>query len=309
MELLIPLVYDKIFSEKYLEKQFKNEISDYDWVKNLNSDTLLLLAGSSSVKYSLSCSILDSLSGDNSKYVNIAHDARDPMATYFILKNLNLKRVTTLYLGLDPWIYAKRYYKYRGNWIYLDFTTKEAIKFTFEHDFNTFFTRFKQLCYYFFNVDAPTCVKNSIVPADFGSKTLDEIPLNFEEKPYEMFQIESYGWSKLQFIYLKKIIHLCDKNGIQLSFFIPPKRSDFIRLYKVECSQIHQDYVQNLIKNNINTPIFGKYDQLLHEGDSLNFVDQFHLNKRGQKRYSEIFYQLTQSSLPSKQNQYYWFTH
>ena len=89
---------------------------------------------------------------------------------------------------------------------------------------------------------------------------------------------------------------------------VPPKRSDFIHLYQKDCSEIHKEYLQHLTDKGIKGTITGTFDQHGIDGDSIYFVDGLHLIQRGQKKYSEIFYQLTQSSLPPAQKQYDWYT-
>lgn len=309
VEISISLFRNSIFSEKRLEKLFLNEIADYDWIKSLESDSIYVLAGSSTVKYSLSCSQLNELNPDSNRYVNIASDARDPIATYFILKNLKHHKISALFMSLDPWIYSQKYYKYRNNYFYLDFNIFQTIRFTFEHDQSAFLQRYKLFFAHFFGEDPQSSEKKSILPKDFGSDVLTQIPKNFKNDPHKLFQVERYGWSNLQFEYLKKIIKFCELNHIQFYNFVPPKRSDFNRLYKVDCAQIHQEYIQKLLKNSIHPKVFGTFDQLIHDGDSLNFVDALHLSERGQKKYTEIFYQLTQSSNQPFQKQYSWFTH
>ena len=84
--------------------------STFNFQNQIKLDSIKILSGSSSVKYGLSCTVLNGLAQEKYKYVNIAYDARDPIVTYFILKNIDLKNVSTIYFGLDPWIYTKRYY-------------------------------------------------------------------------------------------------------------------------------------------------------------------------------------------------------
>ena len=85
LEMLILVLHKSIFSEESLNKRFTNQITNYEWINTINSDSLIVLSGSSSVRYGLSCSFLDSIDSNKNKYVNIAMDARDPIVTYFIL--------------------------------------------------------------------------------------------------------------------------------------------------------------------------------------------------------------------------------
>jgi hypothetical protein len=306
-EVVICFSHDEIFSEKKLEQQFSQEIADYEWVKTLKADSVILLAGSSSVRYSLSCSKLNELNQDRSDYINIAMDARDPIVTYFIIKNLGLKNISAIYFGLDPWIFAKQYYKHGNNYLYLDLNLIETSIYSLEHDHNALFERYKQYFIQFLNQKTTKVFKNYIVPSDFGSAPLNKIPLNFNNNPYELFQIKTYGWSNLQFEYLKKIVAYCKTNNIRFSMFVPPKRSDFTKSYQTDCLKIHEQYVNKLSQNGISADIFGQFDQLELFGDSLFFVEGFHLNERGQKTYTEIFYELSISPKVPFSKQYEWY--
>jgi hypothetical protein len=246
--------------------------------------------------------------------VNIAMNARDPIATYFIIKSLDVKKISAVYLGLDPWIYAKRYYMHRNSYFYLDFKLKEILKYSKEHDKSAFLKRYKNLLSLCKNKLLSLCKNKTAkysetdtsIPNDFGSVSLNRTDVNFNDYG-DWFQIESYGWSDLQFSYLRKIQDLCATNNIKFTLFIPPKRSDYSNSYKKHFKEIHFDYVNRLYKNGITAPVFGKFDQLDNIGDSLFFADAYHLNKKGQNRYSEIFYDMTLQKNEYFTKNYKWF--
>ena len=127
IEFLIYKLKSCLFSEINFERFYLRDAQNYDWIKSFKNDSLVILAGSSSVKYGLSCKILNNLDSDKHKYVNIAMDARDPIQTYFLIKNLYTKNVSSVYFGLDPWIYTKAYYLHRNNYLYLDFNFLEIL--------------------------------------------------------------------------------------------------------------------------------------------------------------------------------------
>lgn len=307
IEIFIACYHDLLFSEQRLEKLFQNDIVDYEWIPSLNNDSIHLLAGSSSVKYGLSCSQLNELNPDRSCYVNMAYDARDPIATYFILKNLDPEKISSVYFGMDPWIYAKQYYKHRNSYYYLDLNIFQTILFTLQHDKTAFLQRYKILLSVLFNEKPIVSAIKRVVPSDFGSVALTQIPKNFNQKPIEMFQIETYGWSDLQFTYLKKITDYCQAHNIPFSLFIPPKRSDFTRYYRTDCSKIHSGFLNHLNEKGITAPIFGTFDQPGMDGDSTFFAEGVHLNQKGQQRYTEIFYQLSVEPKETFSAEYQWF--
>ena len=83
-EITIYSLKSSFFLDRNLQNVCIDEANDYEWIKTIKSDSLKFLAGSSSVKYGLSCKILNHLSSRKFNYVNIAMDARDPIQTYFI---------------------------------------------------------------------------------------------------------------------------------------------------------------------------------------------------------------------------------
>ncbi|SEH05330.1 hypothetical protein [Candidatus Venteria ishoeyi] len=217
MEISIYKFKEELLSEQNLESIFKQDAKNYAWVNNVNSDSLKILSGSSSVRYGLSCTILNDLSSNKYNYVNISMNARDPIQTYFILKNLDLKNVSAIYFGLDPWIYTKRYYMFRNKYLYLDFSFMQILKFSKEHDKSAFLKRYKSLIASILphNLNVST-IENQKIPEDYSSIVLDSKAINFNGLTYNLFQIDKYGWSELQFIYLKKIAEFCNikKSGV-----------------------------------------------------------------------------------------------
>lgn len=307
LEIGIASIKDDILKEDNLEKRYFHNANEYGWLELLDSNSLNVLAGSSSVRYGLSCKELNKLNPDNSMYVNLAMDARDPIQTYFILKNINLSNVTKVYFGLDPWIYTKRYYKHRYSILYLDFNLAETFLYSKEHDKAAFIKRYKELVKYFFKSKELNGNKNFKIPKDFGSVKLKRTAVNFNTNS-DWFQLEKYGWSYIQFEYLKKIEILCKKNNINFSVFIPPKRVDYTEFYKLKHKNVHEEFTTILSRHDLESNIFGKYDILNKKNDSSLFSEAYHLNENGQIAFSKIFYEL--STLPKNEyhKNYSWFT-
>lgn len=308
LEFLIHQCKEDIFSEDKLEHVFQDEVGAYRWINTMKSDSLIVLSGSSSVRYGLSCSMLNQLSSDHLNYVSIAMDARDPIETYFILKSLKKQKIHSVYFGLDPWIYAKRYYKHRTSYLYLDLTFIQVLKMTYEYDKNAFLSRYKKFFEYLFHNenDSNENIQNSI-PSDFGSATLDKKPTNFNKVADDWFQIEKYGWSDLQFKYLQKIVTLCEEKDIEFILLIPPKRLDYSTIYQEKCQDIHNQYISHLSNSVFSNPIIGTFDQFKNKGDSIFFVEPYHLNKKGQEEYSKLFYKMTEQKKECFSRKYKWF--
>ena len=174
LETGIYFFHDKLFTENTLDKVFHIESSQYGWINKLDHDSIVVLAGGSCVRYGLSCNELDSLSGSQFKFVNVSLDARDPIATYFIIKNMDLKRVSAVYFGLDPWIYSKSYYMHRSMYMYLDFNLSGILLFSKEYDKSALLKRYKSLVkLIFLNKKGKPNEKYLKVPSDYGSIVLD----------------------------------------------------------------------------------------------------------------------------------------
>lgn len=306
LELFIYSQGGKTFEEIALEQSYLKDADNYKWIELLDNDSVNILAGSSSVRYGLSCKELNSLSINNSIYANLAMDARDPIQTYFILKNLKLGSIRKIYFGLDPWIYAKRYYKHRNNYLYLDFNILECLQYFKEHDKSIFKKRYKAFFKFVFNSFQTKHKKNLIIPDNYGSFALNKTAVNFDNLS-DWFQLEKYGWSNLQFEYLKKIESLCKKNKIEFYLFIPPKRSDYTQYYKNSYAELHKAYKTKIAENGIESPIFSKFDILDNQGDSTLFAEAFHLNKKGQIKFSKIFHNLSLKQMGKYSIDYNWF--
>ncbi|NWJ51779.1 MAG: hypothetical protein HXX14_13040 [Bacteroidetes bacterium] len=306
IEISIFLLKDIVFKEKQLQNIFSTVGNKYYWINKINHNKKILLLGSSSVRYGLSCSILNQLSHDSLSFINLATDARDPIETYFILKQINLTGVKAAYFGLDPWIYTKRYYKYRNPYLYLDMSFLSSIKYSIEHDKTTFLKRYIAFFDFVFSTRGKSNDLIREIPTDYGSFKLKGKPKNFKESVDNWFETDRYGWSQLQFIYLQKIISFCKTKNIEFIPFLPPKRSDFTDIYKLKCKSIHKEFTDNLIKTNFTLNIFGKFNQLDKLGNYNLFVEAYHLNPLGQSVYSVIFYKMI---LPKKDvfnNQLLW---
>ncbi|HUR64829.1 MAG TPA: hypothetical protein VMZ03_00640 [Chitinophagaceae bacterium] len=288
LELDITIHKKGLLSEKKLEKIFQNSGTTYRWVTQVRHTNKVLLLGSSSIKYGLSCTLLNKLSNDSLSFINLAADARDPVETYFILKHTDLTNVTKVYYGIDPWIFVKTYYKNRNSYLYLDMDLMTAGRYSLEHDPQFFPKRYKALFNSWVSTSTLNASTGQPIPPDFGSATLDKVPTNFDDPVHKKFQLEKYGWSNLQFEYLQKIVQLCNSKTISFIAFYPPRRSDFITDYHQNCAAIHIAFLEKLKATGFSTPIIGSHDQLRSYGDGI-FADAYHLNGKGQKIYSPVF--------------------
>ncbi len=306
LEFSIFLFRNDILSEKNMENIYEGIGNDYKWIENI-SGTKSLLLGSSSVRYGIGAKQLTEISKDGITYLNLAMDARDPIQTYFLLKEIDLSDVNTVYFGLDPWIFTKGYYKYRDPYLYLDIPLFNALEYNVEHDRKFFFKRYQGLFNYIIPFKFSRKNENFTIPLNYGSVKLERIPLNFNEPICEMFQIDIYGWSDLQFEYLIKIADLCKRNNIKMNVFLPPKRSDYSNTYKAECNVIHQDFKNKLEFLNFRESVFGKYDQLDSLGDKKLFAEAYHLNSDGQTVYTKWFLKMIKAKKESFSADYKWF--
>ena len=309
MEIAIFLCKEDIFSERTMENKYIDVVNDSKWANKIQSSRKIFLVGASSVRYGLSCTQLNKLSNDTLSFVNLALSGGDAIEMYFILKHLDLTGVKAVYYGLDPWVFSKYYYRNKSPHLYLDLNLLQAFRLSLKMDKPIFLSRYYAFYHYLFPSKEINNNINQKIPEDFGSKKLVRKPTNFNTPVnlVKWFQVDRYGWSQLNFIYLKKIADLCKKNNIEFSTFVPPKRSDLSKAYKLQCNLIHKEYINNLIKLNFKSQIFGKFDELDSLGDKNLFSESFHLNKQGQWVYTKVFYQMTLNKKMIFSQEYSWF--
>lgn len=294
LELWIHTKHKQLFQEEKLEQAFRNKAGAYQWVNSIKHPKKVFLLGSSSIKYGLSCRELNRLTADSLSFINLAADARDPIETYFILKQLDLSSVKAMYMGIDPWIYTRNYYRNRHQYLLLDLPFAKAVRYSKDYDLRLLAKRYKALLH-FPDPDHPAAKVQTTIPADFGSVALTKKPVNFNDPVSKKFRLKVYGWSEQQFIYLQKIVSLCQEKGIAFTAFYPPRRMDFINDYESNCRDIQASFLNQLHASGITTPIKSSIRSLQPGNDSL-FADAYHLNKSGQEKYSRYFFSLIQGN-------------
>jgi len=238
----------------------------------------------------LSCRELNRLAADSLAFINLAADARDPIETYFILKQLDLSAVKAMYMGIDPWIYTRNYYRNRHQYLLLDLPFAKALRYSKDYDLRLFAKRYKAL-FHFPDPDHPAAKVQTAIPAEFGSVALTKKPVNFNDPLSKKFRLKEYGWSELQFTYLKKIDSLCNSKGISFTTFYPPRRMDYINDYESNCRDIQASFLAQSHQSGFSKNVKSGIRSLQPGNDSL-FADAYHLNKAGQEKYSRYFFSL-----------------
>jgi len=284
LEIIIGKRHAVWFSETKLEKVFRYKAEAYQWVNNIHHPNKVFLLGSSSIRYGLSCRALNSAAADSLAFINLAADARDPIETYFILKQLDLSGVKAMYMGIDPWIFTRNYYRNRHQYLLLDFPFAKALRYSKSYDPRLLAKRYKAL-FHFPDPDHPAASPQTLIPADFGSAALTRKPVNFNDPVSKKFRLKTYGWSDLQFMYLQKIVRLCEVKGIAFTAFYPPRRSDYYLDYNKNGRDIQAEFADQLQKAGFRRPILAP--QVLR--DDL-FADAYHLNAEGQQQFSRQWY-------------------
>lgn len=294
LEIWISTKHKQLFQEEKLEQVFRQKANAYQWVNSIKHPKKVFLLGSSSIKYGLSARELNRLAADSLAFMNLAADARDPIETYFILKQLDLSTVKAMYMGIDPWIYSRNYYRNRHQYLLLDLPFAKAVRYSKDYDLRLFAKRYKAL-FHIPDPDHPAAIVQTAIPADFGSVGLTKKPVNFNDPVSKKFRLKEYEWSELQFIYLNKIDSLCHSMGISLTTFYPPRRMDFINDYESNCPDIQASFLTQLQKSGFTKPIKSSIRSLQPGNDSL-FADAYHLNKAGQETYSRHFFSFVQEN-------------
>jgi hypothetical protein len=269
-------------SEKELHFAYYSEIEAYKWTKRINKIDGLIL-GSSTLRYGLSCDLLQS--DQYRQWVNLSMDARDPVVFYLLL-NRYLKELKPkiVLLGLDPWIYSKSYYRYRNPVMLNDLNFSQKLKY-YSHVDQKLPIRILKYRYFTRNDGSP--IKNVKVPDDFGSVKLNSQAINFNEVNQDFFQLADYGWSQVQFDYLKKIDSLCALKKVKVIYIISPKRKDYVSTC-IEKFNLEHNRWWTLINETIpNAEIIGTYGALKNYDQNKIFADAYHLNGFGQNIFSE----------------------
>ena len=285
LECIIIFDGDKL-NEPHLDRAHAQLQKDYCWVNNIHKNKVLL-CGSSTIKYSMDCRLLNELNNDTLAFINLAHFSRGPIETYFILKSLDLSDTKELYLGIDPWIYVKNYYKNKNKALLVDFNSFEIIHYSYRNGNQLFFQRYLHYFKGLTGTETTNC--STAIPAEFGSATINKTPANFNELIYSWFEIENFGWSKLQFEYLKKIDTLCKKHNIKFTLIIPAKRNDFVQDYCTSCQSFHKEFITQLDELHLDSYIIGSFDELIEDDQDQYFIESYHMNETGQKAYSKVF--------------------
>lgn len=288
VETYCRLERDRLLSESGLDKIFRGRAHSYAWVEKARHPKKVLLLGSSSVKYGLSCSSLQTMARDSFLFLNLAADARDPIETYFILKHLDLGNVHSVYMGIDPWIYTRAYYRNRDPYLYLDLDVVSSFRYSRELDPRVMPRRYAAWL--------KSCLgpqrslpRDTVMPPGGGSAALLRPPVNFNEPVSEKFRLKEFGWSHLQFEYLAKIVALCREKGISFHAFYPPKRKDFIEDYEKNCRTVQASFIVKWKTAGLPAEILGSFSDLPDPAHDL-YADAYHLNAKGQVQYSGYFF-------------------
>ncbi len=291
-EIYISVNKKKILSEEKLKKAYTNSIEKYSWINSsYEKSEIVLLSGSSTVKHGVNNELLNNLAEGKVNFINIGNLAGDPIESYFIINSIINNNIYAVYYGIDPWIFTRNYYKHRKKIMYLDLNFVQSLKFSLKKDKNIFIKRYLEVFSFYNFLNKINAKDKDLFTNEID---IDSIKTNLvvERKiidPLKQFNISVYGWSDLQFKYLRKIHELCQKNNITFVPFYPPKMNSYSRIYFEECN-VSDEFEDKFSKEVGNIRIEGKFNQFLEQFDSLYFVDEVHLNVDGRNRYSYVFF-------------------
>lgn len=263
-------------SEDKLVEEHKDQIQNYTWTSDLDSIDGIIL-GSSTLRYGLSSALLKSK--EYAQWINFSMDARDPIVNYILLKEYCSKINPKIVLvGLDPWIYSKKYYQHRNTIMLNDLGPKGKLNFLISVDYFLPVKLIKNNL----NNSKTFKPKKMSIPHDFGSVKLNRTAINFNEVNEDLFDIKKFGWSDIQFEYLLKIKNLCHAKNIKIVFVVPPKRKDYIELYVNKFQTENKVWWEKICSILPNENIVGTYDALYHYNQDSIFAEAYHLNGKGQ---------------------------
>jgi hypothetical protein len=275
----------KLTEEKLFEAH-EDQINNYAWTDKMDSIDGIIL-GSSTLRYGLSSTLLKSK--EYPQWVNFSMDARDPIVDYILLKNYcNKIKPKIVLVGLDPWIYSKKYYQHRNAIMLNDLNPTEKLNFLISVDHFLPVKLIKNNL----NDSKTHKPRMKTIPPDFGSVKLNRTAINFNEVNEDWFDINKFGWSEIQFEYLLKIKNLCHAKGIKLIFVVAPKRKDYIDVSILKFQSENKIWWEKICDILNDENIIGTYDALYHYNQDSIFVDAYHLNENGQVIFSSYLKKL-----------------
>lgn len=269
-----------VISYEKLVEAHNDQIQSYQWTAEVDSIDGIIL-GSSTLRYGLSSNLLKSK--EYGQWVNFSMDARDPIVNFILLKEYcNKIKPKIILVGLDPWIYSKKYYQYRNNILLNDLNQMEKLNYLISVDHLLPIKLIKN----YLNRSATYKPQKIKIPSDFGSVKLNRTAVNFNEVNEDWFEINKFGWSNIQFDYLLNIKNLCDENGILLVFVVPPKRNDYIEISLSKFESENKIWWEKICTILPNENIVGTYDALSQQNQDSIFAEAYHLNDKGQVVFS-----------------------
>jgi hypothetical protein len=273
-----------VINESRLEEAYTEDIYYYQWIKDVDSVQGFIF-GSSSLRYGLSSNML---SDSNGRWLNLSKDARDPVVFYLLLKKyFPLKKPKKVIVGLDPWIFTKGYYYHRAQLMYLDLNSRQTFRI-YKKDPSVYFTKCREVLKPYLPHSSPGKPFNSGIPEDYGSAKLAKAARNFQKIDETWFEVKRYGWSEIQFDYLRRIKDFCKANGIELIFVIPPKRADYNETIRTMFPYEHKIWWEKINLSVGGEKVAGHFSDLKGYAQDSVFAEACHLNSYGQKVYSEL---------------------
>lgn len=303
--IVLPIAFQRYtLTDKMLANAYASELNSYGWVNNLDS-VCGFVFGSSTLWYGVSSTAMKTT---NAAWVNLSKSSRDPVVIELLLKRYyNPKRKPEYILvGLDPWVYSKRYYAGRHKIMYLDLNREETWNFL-RMDRAIFITKFRQLCSSaLFSDCGSSDTLNYKIPDDYGSCRFKQTgKRRFDSTRKDWFLLKKFHWSEMQFESLKRIKEFCHNNNVRLVFVIPPKAKEYTQFVKLNMDLEHKEWWKRINEVINGELVVGNYHCL----DSLNpdsiFADGLHMNERGQQLFS--LYLKGQITHPGKISEGYCF--
>ena len=272
-------------TEANLSMAYAKEVNGYGWVTKVKNVKGFVF-GSSSLRYGVSS---NTLAGNDSTWINFSMDARDPIVFYnLLIKYYPISKPNTVLIGLDPWIFSKRYYKFKNKVMYLDLNGSEITNFIKLDKFSPIQRLKEYVSARFSNKQTENTGKlyNYNIPDDLGSVSLNRSAKNFTKINEDWFEINKYGWSEIEFSYLKKIDDFCKEKNINAIFLIPPKRDDYTKVAQTKFLSENKAWWQKVSTTIPGANVLGSFAILKNQNQDSVFAEAYHLNKAGQIIYS-----------------------
>lgn len=271
-----------------------------EWIRGGDVHPRVAIMGSSTAYYSLNPREISTVSGDrDGEIVNLAANARTPIESYFVYESMEeqLGSLEYVFYGVDEWIFSRLYFEHDPMLTVL-WNARERLHFVVRGDRLVQAVFGGELRPIFRSLARRTASWRRSVgardgavkaPELYGASVLDRKPANFYDEVPDWFQRDVFSFSDLQFEYLSRLRKAVEKRGGRFVLLRMPRSSAWRRDFEENCNGIDREFQAKLSEYSLDGRTVGKDDVIPENDESRCFADRVHLNRAGQRIFSDEF--------------------